>query len=202
MSDRAPLAKWATLGVVASVLALTTSSEGKSYRAYPDPGYGWQVPTICYGHTKGVKRGDVATEAQCQQWLKEDMAKAMQEADKYIKATVTRKQASVLADFQFNTGGLGGSQIAAKLNAGDCKGAAIQFNAAPMLDKRTKMPIVWMGKPIIDRETGTILLNTGEYIKKWTTSNGIPLGGLIKRRNWNRAEFEADCHGSSADTHP
>jgi lysozyme len=42
-------------------------------RAYADPYYGWRIATICYGHTAGVKRGDTATMAQCEQFLREDV---------------------------------------------------------------------------------------------------------------------------------
>ena len=48
--------------------------EGYSETAYPDVVYGWALPTICHGHTKGVYRGQVATSEQCEQWYQEDMA--------------------------------------------------------------------------------------------------------------------------------
>ena len=43
-------------------------------KAYADPYYGWRIATICYGHTAGVKQGDTATMAQCEQFLKQDVA--------------------------------------------------------------------------------------------------------------------------------
>lgn len=42
-------------------------------KAYADPYYGWRIATICYGHTAGVKQGDTATLAQCDQFLREDV---------------------------------------------------------------------------------------------------------------------------------
>ena len=42
-------------------------------KAYADPYYGWRIATICYGHTAGVKKGDTATMAQCDQFLREDV---------------------------------------------------------------------------------------------------------------------------------
>ena len=42
-------------------------------KAYADPYYGWRIATICYGHTAGVKKGDTATLAQCDQFLREDV---------------------------------------------------------------------------------------------------------------------------------
>ncbi len=44
-------------------------------KAYADPYYGWRIATICYGHTARVKRGDTATMAQCDQYLREDVVK-------------------------------------------------------------------------------------------------------------------------------
>ena len=44
-------------------------------KAYADPYYGWRIATICYGHTSGVKQGDTATMAQCEQFLKRDVTR-------------------------------------------------------------------------------------------------------------------------------
>ena len=44
-------------------------------KAYADPYYGWRIATICYGHTSGVKQGDTATMAQCEQFLKQDVTR-------------------------------------------------------------------------------------------------------------------------------
>lgn len=51
--------------------------EGTPLKAYPDVAYGWALPTICSGHTKDVKKGDVATKDQCRTWLKEDVEEAV-----------------------------------------------------------------------------------------------------------------------------
>ena len=44
-------------------------------KAYPDAYYGWKLPTICWGKTKDVRRGDTATLDQCEAWLKEDITR-------------------------------------------------------------------------------------------------------------------------------
>ena len=44
-------------------------------KAYADPYYGWRIATICYGHTSGVRQGDTATMAQCEQFLKRDVTR-------------------------------------------------------------------------------------------------------------------------------
>jgi lysozyme len=98
--------------------------------AYPDPGYGWAVPTICYGHTRNVKRGDVATLAQCEAWLVEDFDRIVKPAlVRYVTVQITVNQAVALADFIFNVGGgaFAKSTLLRKLNAEDCVGAADQF---------------------------------------------------------------------------
>lgn len=41
--------------------------------AYPDPVYGWDVPTIGAGSTKGVKRGDKMTPLQAVQRARQDL---------------------------------------------------------------------------------------------------------------------------------
>lgn len=49
--------------------ALIRTFEGLKLSAYPDSG---GVPTIGFGHTKGVKLGDTCTAEQAEAWLAED----------------------------------------------------------------------------------------------------------------------------------
>ena len=82
------MAQWQRAG--GAILALTVAMSPVGYRAlksheglgqpgaavqkaYADPYYGWRIATICYGHTAGVKQGDTATLAQCDQFLREDV---------------------------------------------------------------------------------------------------------------------------------
>lgn len=44
-------------------------------RAYADPYLGWKVATICYGRTHGVKKGDIASLGQCEEFLMSDVAR-------------------------------------------------------------------------------------------------------------------------------
>ena len=84
------MAQWQRVG--GAVLALTVAMSPAGYRAlksheglgqpgaavqkaYADPYHGWRIATICYGHTAGVKQGDTATMAQCEQFLREDVDK-------------------------------------------------------------------------------------------------------------------------------
>jgi lysozyme len=98
--------------------------------AYADPGYGWRVPTICYGHTRGVTRGMTATLEQCEKWLAEDFETLVKPAlMRCVHVPVSVNEAAALADFVFNVGGskFCGSALARKLNAGDYRGAADEF---------------------------------------------------------------------------
>ena len=82
--------------------------EGYSQTAYPDVVYGWKLPTICYGHTKSVYRGQVATPEQCEQWYKEDMAQAQDIVRKAIGEdlfnSLTQGEKDGYGMFAHNTG--------------------------------------------------------------------------------------------------
>ena len=87
-------------------LGFTAAWEGKTYYAIqPVPGDPW---TICHGHTKGVKKGDAATEEQCQQWLREDLEEAARIVDSCIVAPdenpLTIRRHAALTDFALNVG--------------------------------------------------------------------------------------------------
>jgi lysozyme len=99
-------------------------------RAYPDPGHGWRVPTICYGHTRGVKKGMTATLEQCEKWLIEDYeVLVLPILERCVKVLVSVNEAVALADFAFNVGGTQfcGSTLVKRLNAEDYAGAANEF---------------------------------------------------------------------------
>lgn len=106
-------------------IGLVARSEGKVNTAYADPAHGWRVPTICYGHTRGVKRGQTASDHQCLVWLKEDLKEA---ADGVLRVTgvpLTQGELDAYTDFVFNIG-IGNFQkstLLRKLKAGDRIGA-------------------------------------------------------------------------------
>lgn len=166
------------------------------HHAYPDPALGWAKPTICQGRTLGVFRGVTATAEQCELWLHQELSETVVSSlARHVKTPVTQAQAVALGLFRDNVGegNFRSSQLLREVNAGRCLAAALEFNAAPQIDRAIGRPILWRGKPIIDRQTGKVLLATGATIAKWTTAGGVPLPGLIKRRADERARFEADC---------
>lgn len=64
------------LSAALAVMPFTVKFEGTVYRAYRDPVGRW---TICSGHTKGVREGDVASKETCDKYYTQDMAVAMKQ---------------------------------------------------------------------------------------------------------------------------
>lgn len=86
--------------IIAGLMILTPEMEGTVYEAYPDTGGVW---TICTGHTKGVRRGDVASPAECAAYLQGDMGGAVDFVMRAVpRATIWQKIA--MADFVYNVG--------------------------------------------------------------------------------------------------
>lgn len=87
-------------------IGFTAGWEGKTNHAIrPVPSDPW---TICHGHTKGVKEGDTATDAQCDKWLQEDLVEAALIVDSCIVAPdwapLTPERHAALTDFALNVG--------------------------------------------------------------------------------------------------
>lgn len=127
------------VAVISSVgLALAAYYEGLKLDAYLDEA---GVPTICYGHTKGVRMGDRATKAQCDAWLTEDMAWAQTAVRRAVKVPISQNQFDALTVFVFNVGttNFNSSTLLRKLNAGDALGAAQEFPKwSNLRDSKTK----------------------------------------------------------------
>ena len=74
--------------------------EGCSLQAYKDAA---GVPTIGYGHTKGVRMGDRITEYWALELLKKDVAEVEQQV-KALNVARTEGQLDALVSFAFNLG--------------------------------------------------------------------------------------------------
>lgn len=87
------------------------------------------VPTIGYGHTKGVKIGDVCTEDQANQWLLDDMLEASEAIDRLVRVPLNNNQYGALTSFVFNLGwgNLQTSTLLKMLNEGKYMEASNQF---------------------------------------------------------------------------
>lgn len=128
--------KLAMAGATATAIAsaMTLDWEGTVNKAYFDrAGNVW---TICTGHTKGVKAGDVATDAQCETYLQADMADAAAAVQRCIHVPLTDPQRAAFTDAAYNVGPkvVCGSTLQAKANSGDVMGACLQLTDAA--DKR------------------------------------------------------------------
>lgn len=107
---------------LALAVPLIVYFEGTKTAAYLDP---VAIPTICRGHTGGVKLGQTATMDECDDMTVKDLLKANQAINSCILVPLNEHQRSAFASFAFNAGGgaFCGSTMARKINAGDYTGA-------------------------------------------------------------------------------
>jgi GH24 family phage-related lysozyme (muramidase)/LysM repeat protein len=105
---------------------LIKSFEGLRTRAYRDPVGVW---TIGYGHTGGVKPGQVISRERAEQLLRADTAWAQAAVRRSVKVPLTQGQFDALTSFTFNlgAGALASSTLVKKLNARDYAGAQKEF---------------------------------------------------------------------------
>lgn len=107
-------------------LDLIKSFEGFESEAYLCPAGVW---TIGYGHTRGVKKGDIITEQEAEKRLKEDVKKAEDAVNKYVHVQLTQNQYDALVSFVYNVGegNFENSTLLKKLNSGDYNGVRNEF---------------------------------------------------------------------------
>ncbi len=97
-------------GALAAVLALGLGAavpviqhfEGKRNAAYIDP---VGIPTICYGHTGGVKLGQRLSDDECTELLADDMLEALEAVDRCTRRPLLDHQRAAFVSFTFNVGG-------------------------------------------------------------------------------------------------
>ena len=108
-------------------LELIKKFEGLRLESYRCPA---GIPTIGYGHTRGVRIGQKITKDQAERFLADDFLEAESEVARMVKVPLTWNQLDALASFVFNLGAakLLGSTLLKKLNSGDYKGAAAEFD--------------------------------------------------------------------------
>lgn len=97
-------------------LELIKSFEGFYSRAYPDPAYGWDVPTIGYGTTNSdkaitgvtIKRGMTISKETATEWLEKSVNKKYAPlVEKYQKIyNFNENQFSALVSFAYNVGSI------------------------------------------------------------------------------------------------
>ena len=106
--------------------------EGFESEAYLDTGGVWTIGygTIKYPNGVRVKKGDKCTKEQAESWLKNDSKWVDACLDKYVKVSINQNQFDALASLVYNIGETAfvKSTLLEKLNKGDFKGAADQFD--------------------------------------------------------------------------
>lgn len=76
-------------------------SEACVLQAYQDTAGVW---TIGYGHTNGVKKGDRITQYQAEQFLREDLAKFEEVANRCKRISGSQGKFDAVLDFIYNCG--------------------------------------------------------------------------------------------------
>lgn len=118
-----------TIGLVAgSSIALASAVsfigqwEGLRTEAYRDIVGVW---TVCYGETKGVKRGDRYSKAECDAMLAREIASYEAALDQCLSAEVPAGMKIALVSWTYNVGAGAAcrSTLVRKANAGDLRGA-------------------------------------------------------------------------------
>lgn len=109
-----------------SGLHLTEQFEGCKLMTYLDSN---GVPTIGYGHTRGIRLGMTCTQAQAEAWLAQDITWAESEVNRLVHVQLTRREFDALVDFTFNCGcgSFDHSHLLALVNQGDMQAAAQEF---------------------------------------------------------------------------
>jgi lysozyme len=108
-------------------IALIKSCEGCKLQAYQDGAGIW---TIGWGHTRGVKDGDVCTQEQADAWLVEDVAEAGEApVNSLVKVPLNQNQFDACVSFCYNEGAgrLQKSTLLKTLNAGAYSICAAEF---------------------------------------------------------------------------
>lgn len=96
--------------------------EGKENKAYVDP---VGIVTICYGETKGVKKGDYKTDEQCLESLASELVEHERGMLKVVRVPLSIKEQAAYLSFTYNLGvkAFTNSTLLKKLNSGDRVGA-------------------------------------------------------------------------------
>lgn len=105
---------------------LIAASEGCRLRAYRCPS---GVPTLGWGHTEGVRMGDICTQHQADLWLVTDLQQRTARVEEMCRRRPTRNELGALVSLAYNVGeaGLRASTVLRQHNAGNTQAAARAF---------------------------------------------------------------------------
>jgi lysozyme len=106
--------------------------EGKRLVAYDDGVGVWTIGfgTIKYPSGNRVKKGDTCTLEQAKEYMRHDLIEFEHTVNSSVKVPLNQNQFDALVSLAYNIGSSAfkSSTLVKKLNAGDYKGAADQFN--------------------------------------------------------------------------
>ncbi len=115
-------------GLLAASLAFIGAWEGRSLTAYLDP---VDIPTICFGSTRGVELGDTATAAECAVMFTDDLKRhevALRTCLSYPDALPDGVYTALLSwAYNVGTGAACGSTLVRYANAGQLEAACNQL---------------------------------------------------------------------------
>lgn len=122
----------ATSILAVSGASLVAPMEGKRNEAYQDIVGVW---TICYGETKGIKKGDYKTDEQCTKSLALELADYNKQMNSLIRVKLKPYEEVAYTSFVWNIGisQFKSSTLLKKLNSGDSIGACnelVKWNRA------------------------------------------------------------------------
>ena len=115
-----------------SGIDLICNFEGKRLMAYDDGVGVWTIGfgTTIYPNSIKVKKGDVCTEAQAKAYMAHDLKKFELAVNNAVNVSLNQNQFDALVSLAYNIGtnAFKNSTLVKKLNAGDIRGAANQFD--------------------------------------------------------------------------
>lgn len=115
-----------------SGIDLICNFEGKRLMAYDDGVGVWTIGfgTTIYPNGIKVKKGDVCTEAQAKAYMAHDLKKFELAVSNVVTVPLSQNQFDALVSLAYNIGtnAFKNSTLVKKLNAGDIRGAANQFD--------------------------------------------------------------------------
>jgi GH24 family phage-related lysozyme (muramidase) len=168
----------------------------------------YDIPTIGWGCTEGVKMGDVWTRKQAEDALRKELTRFENAVTKLCKFKPTQNQFDALVSFAYNVGegGLAKSSVLRLANSGDFVGASRAFNAwtkaqgvtLPGLVKRRHMEAalflsdsVQNDEPAIAPDEPSNQLQQSSTIswvskaRQTIVAVGAAVGGLFTMDTWN-----------------
>jgi len=117
----------ATTAATILATSVITVFEGTRTEAYLDP---VGIPTICTGHTEGVRMGQTATLAQCEGMTKADVEAAMASVLALTRVPLNEHELAAYTSLVYNIGhgAFARSTLLKKLNANDRPGACKELH--------------------------------------------------------------------------